>query len=432
MIELDIFLEGIDRPVGRLEDRDGRLRYRYLDADPASRLSLSLPVREQSHGDGNVRAFFANLLFENEQRHQVTERHGLDDDDVAGLLHHLGRDCPGAVSCVPVGEGPAKQPGRLDIDYTRLDQDDLDRMMQSLHKHRRVPSGMQDPSPLAGVQGKVAVTRMPDGCLALPKPRLNVPTTHILKVPRPWEPLLANQEHIMMQLADGLLDHPVAETEILEEGGVRGLLVARFDRQVDGLNVRRLHQEDFCQALGLAPDLKYERRGGGLFSAAAVGVLADQAAVPGLFRQAFLELTLVNLLLGNTDGHAKNHALLHDLGGPRLAPAYDIVPTLIDEHVTHQLPFNIGRAKMTDEITGPDLERFARDIGFPRITPALRRRIASIVAAAAKRIDGLQGPVYKRIGDAMAEQIGHLAEAISLDIYIPERDLVVVNRPDDP
>ncbi len=63
---------------------------------------------------------------------------------------------------------------------------------------------------------------------------------------------------------------------------------------------------------------------------------------------------------------------------------------------------------------------------------ALRRRIASIVAAAAKRIDGLQGPVHKRIGDAMAEQIGHLAEAISLEIYIPERDLVVVNRPEDP
>ena len=433
MIDLDVFLEGIDYPIGRLEERGGSLRFLYFDVSGLANLSLSLPNREEPYGDAATRAFFSNLLFENEQRYQVMERHGLDFEDVAGLLSYLGRDCPGAISCVPVGEGPAKRPGCFSTDYAQPDRDNLCRLMRSLQQHRRVLEEMQDPSPLGGVQGKIAVTRMPDGSFALPKPGLNVPTTHILKVPRPSEPSLEDAEHLAMRLAAELQDHPVAETEILAEGGVRGLLVTRFDRRIDGLGVYRLHQEDFCQALGLGPGLKYERNAGdaGRFSALAVGEIAGRAVVPGRFRQAFLELALTNLLLGNTDGHAKNYALLHGPGGPSLAPAYDIVTTLTDSSVTHQLAFNIGRAKFTDDITGADLERFACDLGFPRVTPALRRRMSNLIFAAVDRIHALQGPVRKRVGDAMAEQAGHLAAALDLNLDIPERDFVPVNRPDD-
>ena len=96
-------------------------------------------------------------------RDQVIDRHRLDQDDVVGILYFLGSDCPGAISCMPVGKGPGKRPGNLEEDYEPLDAVRLTELMQSLADHRRMPRGLRDPSPLAGVQGKVALTRLLDG-----------------------------------------------------------------------------------------------------------------------------------------------------------------------------------------------------------------------------------------------------------------------------
>jgi len=431
-LDLDVFLEAHPEPIGRLTRlNDGATGFRYLTDALPHPLSVSLPLRAEPFTDTETRGFFANLLFENAQREQVMQRHGLDFSDIVGLLEHLGADCPGAVSCVPVGAGPAKTPGDLLTDYDQIDGDALKRIMISLRDRRRVPDDTRDPSPLAGVQGKIALARLPDGRFALPKRGLNVPTTHILKVPRPGEMTSVAQEHLVMQLMGELQRHPVAETAPMGEGDLQGLLVTRFDRVVTGTTVRRLHQEDFAQALGLGPQLKYERNGQGArrFCAEAVGRLLRATDQPGRTRQAFLEVTLANLMLGNTDNHAKNHALLYTGPRPSLAPIYDVLPVLIDDQVTHQLAFDIGNAQMTDEITRADLDAFIRALGFPRATPALLNRLRQIVAAAVERIPEMSGPVRKRIGDAMAEQTHALAEALELSIDIPERDLVFLNRP---
>jgi serine/threonine-protein kinase HipA len=431
-LDLDVFLEASSAPIGRLTRlEDGTASFRYLTDALAHPLSVSLPLQEEPFSDIATRGFFGNLLFENAQREQVMQRHGLDFSDIVGLLEHLGADCPGSISCVPVGAGPAKTPGDLLTDYDPLDDAELLRIMVSLRDRRQVPDDTRDPSPLAGVQGKIALTLLPDGRFALPKRGLNVPTTHILKVPRGAEMTSVAQEHLAMSLMAKLQSFPVAQTRCLGDGDLQGLLVTRFDRAITGTTVRRLHQEDFAQALGLGPQLKYERNGTSArrFSAEAVGRLLLATAQPGRARQAFLEMTLVNLALGNTDNHAKNHALLHDGPRPSLAPIYDVLPVLIDDQVTHQLAFDIGRARMTDEITPADLGAFVRAIGFPRVTPALLDRLRQIVTGVVARIPEMSGPVRKRIGDAMAEQARALAAALEMTIDIPERDLVVLNRP---
>lgn len=429
---LDVHVEGIAAPVGRLIRVDEDVvHFQYLtDALPYP-LSLSLPIRGQPYGDAATRGFFANLLFENALRDQVMERYGLDFNDIVGLLFHLGRDCPGAISCVPQGEGPAKQPGNLEADYDALDVEALAEIMTSLRDRRRMPEQTQDPSPLAGVQGKIALTRLPDGGFALPRPGLNVPTTHILKVPRLRDMGDVASEHLVTGLMAEVQTHPVSQTEVLGAGDLQGLLITRFDRTLDGPLVSRLHQEDFAQALGFGPSLKYERNGtpARSFSAKAIGLVLRQTENPGLARVAFLDITLANLLLGNTDNHAKNHALLYTGPRPRLAPAYDIFPTLIDSEVTHQLAFDIGAAKMTDDITAGDLEKLVLDLGFPRFAPALKRRAQSLIRSAVGHIDDLQGPGRKMIGDAIAEQSSQLARALGLLVKIPERDALILNRP---
>lgn len=435
MQRLDVFLEGQATPVGTLHRADdGAVSFRYVRKDLPHPLSLSLPVQDAPFGDVPTRGFFDNLLFENAMRDQVMQKHGIAQTDIVGLLAHLGRDCPGAISVVPEGEGPGKRPGHLDRDYTVLSSEDLEAILRALRDHRRLPEMSEDPSPLAGVQGKVAVTVLLNGGFALPRPGSGAPTTHILKVPRARDLRLVEQEHALMTIAASLLAHPVAETQVIGQGDLRGLLIARFDRSVRGAEVHRTHQEDFCQALGLGPYLKYQRNGSGprQFSAQAAGRILAQCSAPAQARSAFLEGTMINLLLGNTDNHAKNHALLYapdPTGRPQLAPFYDIVPTLIDDQVTHQLSFDIGAAQMADEITDRDLVRFAQDLGYRSLTAPMRHRLAALTRAVVDRIPKMRGPGHKRLGDAFSAQATALAAPLGLDLEVPARDLVVLNRP---
>jgi serine/threonine-protein kinase HipA len=432
MLQLDVYLEDIGAPIGKLSRSEaGEVSFRYLTDDLPYPISQSLPVREESFGDVEARDFFDNLLFENELRDQTMQRYGIAQSDIVGLLYHLGQDCPGAISVVPEGSEPGKRLGDLAANYKTLSDDDLIGIMQSLRDHRRMPADSDDPSPLAGVQGKLALTVLPDGRYALPEKGSGAPTTHILKVPRPMDMRLVDHEHILMSIADDLLDHPVSETKIVGEGALRGLLITRYDRVIEAGKVRRVHQEDFCQALGIGPQLKYQRNGvpGRMFNAQRVGEVISVCAAPAQARAAFFEGTIVNLLLGNTDNHAKNHSLLYTADRPTLAPFYDIVPTLIDDQVTHQLSFDIGGAQMTDDITVADLKQFALDLGYRNYSAPMRKRLEHLTTKVVEIIPELGGPARKRLGDAFAEQASAISKALAMDLAVPERDMVQVNRP---
>lgn len=429
-IELDVFLEGADGPVGRLRrGEDGGTSFQYLRADLPWPVSISLPVRDEPFGDPQARAFFSNLLFENRMRDQIMARHGIGAQDYVGLLAHLGADCPGAISCMPRGSGAGKAPGDLAADYDALSQDEASDLVQTLARHRRLPAALQDPSPLAGVQSKVAVTRLPDGRLALPKAGSRAPTTHILKVPALADQAQVQQEHVTMRLMARLVDHPVASTEVLDFDGVAALLVTRFDRMVDGTMIHRLHQEDFCQALGLPEQLKYERYGAEVrrFDAIAIGRVLEQLARPGAARLAFFELTLAGLALGNTDAHGKNHAILHGKTGPELAPIYDVLPTILHD-VRHDMAFRIGNAIMADDITRQDIDLFLKAIGVRRVTAPVLARGRAVIERMLAILESSGEDLPKRIYDAAAQQVRWLAKAVGADRETPDFDLVPISR----
>ncbi|MBC7737364.1 MAG: hypothetical protein H7245_09145 [Candidatus Saccharibacteria bacterium] len=65
---------------------------------------------------------------------------------------------------------------------------------------------------------------------------------------------------------------------------------------------------------------------------------------------------------------------------------------------------------------------------FFRAERYLRSR-KRIVHTAVMPIDTLQGPGRRLIGDAIAEQARNLAPASGLEIAIPERDALILNRP---
>ena len=456
---LDIWLEGTPAPIGKLTgDADTALAFHYTAEGIAAgrQLSLALPIGGAGHGGGfgagtygagaygrgaygegafgdpAARAFFGNLLQENATLERVMDEHRIARDDIAGLLFHLGRDCPGAVSCVPEGEAPDKTPGVLATDYQVLSDAELVAIMDALAREQRLPDAARNPSPLAGVQRKIALCRLPDGSMALPRAGTGAPTTHILKVPRRGEEALVDHEHALMVMAGRVLQHPVAKTEIFELGDQRGLLVERFDRSVVDGTVTRVHQEDFAQALGIPASLKYGRKPGDPFSAEAIGRLLDATAAPAAARAGFRDLTLFNLTVGNTDNHAKNHALIYDVAGaaPRLAPLYDVVPVLLDQGVNHDFGFRIGAAVETGALSRTDYDAFLAAIGFRtgRSKTAERRQsqiAAELIEAVAGEAAGLHGPRMKLLADMIVDQTGKLAEALGVTVALPERDAFV-------
>jgi serine/threonine-protein kinase HipA len=449
MTVLDVYLEAVKDPIGKLmSGPDGEMSFAYVTANLPHPVSTSLPVREDPFGDVVTRGFFSNLLFENEMRDQLMQRHGLSERDVVGLLLHLGADCPGSISCVPEGTGPGKRPGVLSRDYhplggsPRIPEDlsgasdplevsgDLARIMESLRDNRRLPPDTDDPSPLAGVQGKIALTRLDDGRLALPKRGSGAPTTHIMKVPRACQMTSVRREHLATRLMSTIQRHPVAQTCMLGDGPLQGLLVARFDRRLDGEHIHRIHQEDFCQALGLGERLKYERSGipPRAFMAEAIGGLLSGTRLPGQARLAFFEITIANILLGNSDNHAKNHALLYTGQRPVLAPAYDIDAVLLDD-VTHEMSFRIGGARMADDVTAPDLDLFLKAIGARGFGRPQERRCAEIVNTALAATATVPRPAGKRLSDVIRQQAHHFSINAGLGIDVPEFDNVPVNRP---
>ena len=175
------------------------------------------------------------------------------------------------------------------------------------------------------MQDKLLLTRRPDGSWA--RPLGGVASTHLLKPQPATFPDLVELEAFGLHFA-GALGADAARAEVLAVEGRPVLAVERYDRHVDpDGRVTRVHQEDFCQACGRLPEQKYQVDGGPGWADVAA-VLRAVAADPREQLLALVRALVVTVLLGNADAHARNLSLLHPLDGPRLAPLYDLVPTV--------------------------------------------------------------------------------------------------------
>ena len=259
-----------------------------------------------------------------------------------------------------------------------------------------------------------------------PKKGMGVPTTHILKIPDPDHRGEAEHEAFAAELArqSGINAAFCSNGQIADQDV---LLIQRFDRLVDNDgSVRRLHQEDFAQAAGLPANLKYQRRGneGRRFDARSIGNILAACAMPAIAREDFLKITLFNLLIGNNDNHAKNHALLYKVGtSPSLAPFYDIVPVQMVHGFTDEFAFKIGTASRPDELTFRDLEKFCIEIGIPEIgTPRLLGKVASETISAVE-LASLNIPRNMRaLDNLIGQQAEQLNELLKLKLNLRQRD----------
>lgn len=144
-------------------------------------------------------------------------------------------------------------------------------------------------------------------------------------------------EHLCLAAA-GLAGLSAARSNIVSFSGERAIAVERYDRRHSHGALHRIHQEDTCQALAIAPMRKYQNEGGPF-----------------------------NWIIAGTDAHAKNYSLLLAGSQVRLAPLYDVASALpYDDMYLPKLrmAMRIGGEYRVDAVRGRHWRRFAEQNGL--------------------------------------------------------------------
>jgi serine/threonine-protein kinase HipA len=403
--------------------RSGQLAFAYsqewLDSSAAYPLSISMPLAPEQYGHRKIEPFLWGLLPDNEiVLGQWARKFHVSPRNAFGLIANVGEDCAGAVQFVrPERLGAVRLGAPQEVQW--LDEAAVADRLRALHQDQsawRIPRDTGQFS-LAGAQPKTALL-LDNGRWGVPSGRL--PTTHILKPPTGEFDGHAENEHFCLQLARSF-DLPTANSEIRRFEDQIAIIVERYDRIRTGRTIRRVHQEDVCQALGLLPTKKYQGDGGpGVREIA--GLLTTFSTAPAQDTNTFVGAIAFNWLVAGTDAHSKNYALL--LGSEsrvRLAPLYDLASALPYpgmRPIGLKLAMKIGGEYRLRNIAARHWRRLATEVrqnpeellGKLRVTAeAMPDHVLQIQQLA--KGDGLVHPVVDRLSEkliARAKECGRL------------------------
>ena len=372
MAELTAYYES--RVVGSIEVHADGPSFAYapqwLSMRGAFPISLLMPLSPRRVPPRLFLPWAANLLPESTQLRAIGLQLGAAPGDVIGILSELGRDTAGALS---IGE-----PGTAATDWRPVPNDKaLERILAELPSKPFLVGEDGVSMSLAGVQTKLGVAIDDKGRICVP---INgAPSTWILKPDS--ERLFGGvqNEALCLVLAKRLgLNAPEVTTG--KAGKRTYLMVKRYDRVEQQGRWRRLHQEDFCQALGKPPSAKYETNQTGIPGP----TLAEMFAVTRNAMQApdvvnLLDYVIFNVLACNTDAHAKNYSLMISGKGFKLAPIYDVMCALAWEHVTRNMAQKIAGKSRGEHLKRRHWLRFAADVGLNG--PRLLARVEALAKA---------------------------------------------------
>lgn len=181
-------------------------------------------------------------------------------------------------------------------------------------------------------------------------------------------------------------------------------LFPRFDRAPGPESgLVRLHQEDFCQALGLPPQRKYQQEGGPSF-ATCFDLVAREIPEPMPALAALIDWLIFCLLSGNADGHGKNLALLRPADGALcLAPFYDLVCTRAYPRLDRRLAMTIGGQADPGVVADGDWQKQAAEVGISG--RFLRGRVRDLAGKLKQAIDPVSRDFRARFGDSPVIQM---------------------------
>jgi serine/threonine-protein kinase HipA len=358
MANLPLFFE--QRRVGTVDvDKNGPSFFydpEWIALRGSFPISITMPLTSERISPDIFLPWAANLLPESEQLRTIGQLLGMARSDVVGLLSAIGGDTAGALS---IGQ-PGRTASVLWRPIGRPEQ--LERIMDELPSKPFLVGDEGVSMSLAGVQTKLAVAVDDAGRICIPIS--GSPSTHILKPdsPRLWGGV-QNEAFCLTLAKRSKIPTPNVTTGRV---GMRSyLLVQRYDRTVAGGRWRRLHQEDFCQALGKPPSAKYESNQTGIPGPTLKDMFdLTRRHLPPTEIIRLLDMVVFNILACNTDAHAKNYSIMIRGNGASLAPMYDVMCGEVWENVTKNLAQKIAGKTRGDYLKRRHWQRFARECGL--------------------------------------------------------------------
>lgn len=368
---LTVYYYGED--IGTLKITKGRqyifsYKDEWLEKEDAIPISISLPLTPGDFDEEVSMSFFSNLLPESTIREKLAKNFRISEKDSYGLLEIIGGECAGALSTLP-----DESEIELDGDYEEIPKDQLSDLLAEIANRPLLAGKKNIRLSLAGAQDKLPIYY--DGKnIYLPKG--NKASTHIIKTPISAEyPYSVLNETFCMKLA-GELSLPVPVVDIFRDTHEPFYLIERYDRYIDeNGDVIRMHQEDFCQALGVIPEDKYEEQGGPSLEDC-FELISEHSVNPAIDKQYLLKWVMFNILIGNADSHAKNISFLYNDNGITLSPFYDLLCTNVYPDLNDSLSMKIGNRKDVRYLNINDWKKLASDIDVKfSIFPELRKEL---------------------------------------------------------
>ena len=341
--------------------------------------------------------FFSGVLPEGRSRELISRIFGVSETNDFALLERIVGECAGAVRLLPEGTPHDANDEQMRV----LDDEEFARTLRELRRRPLLAGSRGLRLSLAGAQDKLPI-RIVDGQVALPLG--STASTHIVKPAVPdFDGLVFNEAFCLaLAAAVGL---PTTAFIVGRADDIDYLAVERFDRSVDGERVVRIHQEDFCQALGIPPERKYQAEGGPNLRRC-FELLRTVSAAPVLDLGALLDAVVFNLAIGNNDAHGKNIALLHRTDGTtRLAPFYDLVSTVSYPELAREMAMRLGGQRIADRVAPNDLHRLSKEAGLG--APLVVRRAAELLETTLAKIDEIEKPhpISERVAALVRDRV---------------------------
>jgi serine/threonine-protein kinase HipA len=389
-----------------VQNEGGQLEFTYwpdyLRNPEAIPLSYSLPLRLEMFVAKECRGFFSGILPEETNRDIIAGNLGISSKNDFSMLKEIGGECAGAVTFLPE-EAEAKP---LNYSYRSLDEMELVAVINQLPQRPLLAGDKNVRLSLAGAQVKLTVL-VEDDKIAIPLQ--DAPSTHILKPASKYFDGLVYNEAFCMMLAD-LCRLPTAKVEVRKAGSEEFLLIERFDRKEfigehsspEFRIKERLHQEDFCQALGILSQDKYQKEGGPSLSDS-FNLVSQNSRIPLLDRQRLLDAVIFNFLIGNNDAHGKNFSFTYDFKEgkieARLAPLYDLICTAFYPNLDRKMAMKIGGESELSKIGMKHFEKFAEEASLSK--PQVKIRVHELAQKVLDTIPKVQleHPIAKGVGD---------------------------------
>ena len=372
LLTVSIEREGKQVTAGVLNGNSGEdacFKYEesYLQDSSAAPISISLPKQEEPFSASKTKNFFEGLLPEGFTRRAVAQWMHVDENDYLSILHGLGRECLGAIQIRTENE-------ELNAAYEAVSQDEI-RAIAEEGVSKSAEFITKAHLSLTGASGKVGLyyDNINDRWFI---PVGTAPSTHIVKQSHiRLNDIVTNEQLSLLTAEKCGIDIPRSFILNTGNGGENEVLFAteRYDRSmpenpsfIDGLPCpARLHQEDFAQALGIQSSDKYEKKPSG-YMRSMFDTIRLYSSNPIQDQLKLWDIVVFNYLIGNTDAHIKNFSFIYspDMKTLRLAPAYDLVSTIVYEQSTRDMAFYVGGEIQLDKITRNSFQCAAKGIGI--------------------------------------------------------------------